>query len=152
MNRLNEIGMLKRGEIDIDFARTRTIIRGESHCDVRFQADRVAEHQSESVSTAAYARARRDPTRRATAAVSGRSDQNGCEFPEVHIAPQVIELQPLTLRSAAGCEQRERPVCCSVMLGRVFLGAIACSAAAETILGNRKAASPALPGQGLSTE
>jgi len=58
------------------------------------------------VSTATYTPARRDPTRRATAAVNGRSDQNAREFPEVHIAQQVIELQPLTTKLSG---RRSRP-------------------------------------------
>ena len=33
---LNEIGVLKRRHIDIEFTRTRTIMQGASHCDFRF--------------------------------------------------------------------------------------------------------------------
>jgi uncharacterized LabA/DUF88 family protein len=33
---LNEIGVLKRRDIDIEFTRTQTIMQGASHCDFRF--------------------------------------------------------------------------------------------------------------------
>src|SRR5688572_15341764 len=33
---------------------------------------------------------------------------------------RVVDLQPLSMTSAAGCEQREPPVRCSVMLGSVY--------------------------------
>ena len=33
---LNEIGVLKRREIAIEFMRTQTIMRGASHCGFRF--------------------------------------------------------------------------------------------------------------------
>ena len=33
---LNEIGVLKRRDIDIEFTRTQTILQGASPCDFRF--------------------------------------------------------------------------------------------------------------------
>jgi hypothetical protein len=33
---LNEIGVLKRRDIDIELTRTQTMMQGASHCDFRF--------------------------------------------------------------------------------------------------------------------
>jgi hypothetical protein len=35
-DRLNEIGVLKHRDIDIEFTHTQTIMQGASHCDFRF--------------------------------------------------------------------------------------------------------------------
>ena len=72
---LNEIRVLKRRDIDIEFTRTQTIIQGASPRDFRFYSDRVAEHESESVSAAKCAPGRRGTTRRATPTLSGRGER-----------------------------------------------------------------------------